>query len=310
MPSGVTSLRSRPTESSVHRAATRPARDRRSRRPPPGSRRHAPALFRQLVRFLLLDEQPRGREQPCPARDVVEPEPAAVAGLAQRHRDEHPPARPENPGELAQRLGTGRRRILDWESVPGVVGSDVLECRDEEHLVDARVRERQGPHVGDDPLHAFDVALREVDPDELAAGPEERDEIRRLRERVSHLQYSSLETSRESTHGTSMRRSSVPAGACSHPSRSPRARAPSPSATASSSSRTRSASCAVASSWRNVARDSVPSASFASARSRASSSGGRRSSSRNARSTKSGSDDSYASSPARTRGSIRGQPYA
>ncbi len=112
-----------------------------------------------------------------------------VAGLAERHGDEHPPARPEDAGELAQRVDTGRRRILGCEPVPGVVGSDVLEGRDEEHLVDARVGERQRPHVGDEPLHALDVALGEVDPDELDARPEERDEIRRLRERVADLQH-------------------------------------------------------------------------------------------------------------------------
>ena len=95
-----------------------------------------------------------------------------------------------------------------------------------------------------------------------------------------------------------MTRSSVPPGACSQASRSPRARAPKPSATASSSSRTRVASGAVTSSYRNVARESVPSASILSARVRASSSPGRRRISRNARSTNSSSGPAYASSDA------------
>ena len=112
--------------------------------------------------------------------------------------------------------------------------------------------------------------------------------------------------SRGRTHGISTSRWSVPGGPCSRRGRSPRRRAPFAKAITSSSIRIRSNSVLVTSSCRSVARESVPSASFASERSRASGSASRRSARANTESTKASSDGSTASRCARRRGSTAG----
>ena len=110
-----------------------------------------------------------------------------VARLAQRDGDEQRPLRREHATQLPQRVRARARVVLGVEAVAGVVGADVLEGRDEQHLVDAVVGQRKRADVRRDPLHPLDVALGEVDPDELDARTEEPCEIDGLGVRVADL---------------------------------------------------------------------------------------------------------------------------
>ena len=85
-------------------AARLPVARIRTPRRRPECRRRAPAVVFELVGLLLLDEQARGGEQRVPAVDVVEPEPAVVARLAERDGDEQPAARAQHAAELAERV--------------------------------------------------------------------------------------------------------------------------------------------------------------------------------------------------------------
>ena len=159
-----------------------------------------------------------------------------------------------------------------------VVGADVLERRDEQRLVEGVVRERQRADVSRRALHPVDVPLREVDADELDTGAEQRGEVRRLRERVADLEHPAgrdepREHPRDLDHALVGRTREPGATRGARRVRGRRARA----RRRRRAARTRTASSAVTSSCRNVARESVPSASFSIARSRASASGGRRS---------------------------------
>ena len=77
--------------------------------------------------------------------------------------------RREHATQLTERVRSRAGVVLGVEPVAGVVGADVLEGRDEQHLVDAVVGQRKRADVRRDPLHPLDVALGEVDPDELDA---------------------------------------------------------------------------------------------------------------------------------------------
>ena len=112
-----------------------------------------------------------------------------VTRLAERHGDEQPGSRAQHAPQLAQSVGPRRRTFVRHEPVSAVVGADVLEGRDEECLVDARIGQRQVADVGLDTLHPVDVAAGEVDADDVDTRPQERDEVRRLGERVPHLEH-------------------------------------------------------------------------------------------------------------------------
>ena len=115
-----------------------------------------------------------------------------VARLAQRDGDEQPSAPAKHTSELAERVDTGAGVVLCAQAVARVVRADVLERRDEQHLVDALVGKRQRPDIGHDPLHPLDVALGEVDADELDARAQQAREVGRLRERVADFEDAAL----------------------------------------------------------------------------------------------------------------------
>src|SRR6185503_5759446 len=110
--------------------------------------RRPPAVVGQLVRLLLLDEEPGSGEEPRPAADVVLVEPAVVGRLAAGDRDQQAAARSEHPAELAERGQPRRAVVLGFEAVAAVVGADVLEGRDAEDEVEAAVLERELADVG------------------------------------------------------------------------------------------------------------------------------------------------------------------
>ena len=74
----------------------------------------------------------------------------------------------------------------------------MLESRDKQYLVDAVVGQRKRADVRRDPLHALDVALGEVDPDQLDPGTEKPGEIDGLGVRVADLDHApGLDETRE-----------------------------------------------------------------------------------------------------------------
>jgi hypothetical protein len=84
-------------------------RDRRADASRSKRRGRPPAVLPELVRLLLLDEQPGGGEQAVPSANVVEPEPAVIARLAERNGDEQPARRSEDSSEFAQGVDAGCR---------------------------------------------------------------------------------------------------------------------------------------------------------------------------------------------------------
>ena len=162
------------------------------------------------------------------------------------------------------------------------------------------VVEGQVAHVGLDAGQSRDVGFGEVDAGQLReAGPQQRGEVRRLRERVPHLERALAGEPRE--HPRDLDHALVGPGRPLQPARplaalartagecDPVVEQPDPLELGRA-----------ASSCTSVARDSVPSSSFASARSRASGSGSRRSTSAKTASTKSSSEPLPASSQARS----------
>src|SRR5439155_17501304 len=75
----------------------------------PEGRRGPPALGSQLVGLGLREKEPRVPVQLRPAALVILPEPAVVARLAERDRDEQAAVSPEHASQLAER---GRARAV------------------------------------------------------------------------------------------------------------------------------------------------------------------------------------------------------
>ena len=78
------------------------------------------------------------------------------------------PGGTQDPAQLAERGRATRVVGLALDAVHLVVRADVLERRDEQHLVERPVRERQRPRIGDDRLEAGHLRRGEVGADELA----------------------------------------------------------------------------------------------------------------------------------------------
>ena len=208
-----------------------------------------------------------------------------VSGLAERHGDEQPcrraAGRDRAPAarRTRERQGRPRRRARSRCCRP-------RRARASRRAAPGRTlrsAKRQRADIGHDRLHALDIALGEIDADELDARAEEACEVRRARR--THSRPRARDPMRPAARApTGSRRPARRFPAAPGATRAAH-RAPARPGRARRRRRARarvSNSGAVTSSCRNVARESVPSASFASARSRASSSGGRRSTSRNA----------------------------
>ncbi len=120
-----------------------------------------------------------------------------VAGLSERHRHEEGPVRPQDPTKLAQRSCPAAFVALAPDAVHRVVGTHVLQRRDEQHLVERAVRERQLPHVGLDGLHTLHLRGCQIDAHELDARAKESREICPLREGVPHLEHAARVQARE-----------------------------------------------------------------------------------------------------------------
>ena len=146
------------------------------------------SVVAKLVHLLLEDEEAGAPEAAPPALRVVLNEPAVIAGLAARHRDEDAPA---DAPQLAQPLVEPARCRL--EAIALVVGADVLDRRDAEDDVERAVRERQRTDVRDDAAQAGHLRLGEVDADELGrAEADEAGEVDRLGKGVADVEHARL----------------------------------------------------------------------------------------------------------------------
>src|SRR5262249_49370448 len=143
-------------------------------------------------------EEPAGAAvERCPASDVVLTEPAVIAGLAERHRNEQRPVRTENSTQLPKSLTPTIVVTPGIGSVHRVVGADVLEGRDEKHLIERAITERQRAHVCLDRLHPLDISVCQVHADELDARAKEPREVRALRKGVPDLEHATSSEARE-----------------------------------------------------------------------------------------------------------------
>ncbi len=143
-------------------------------------------------------KKPAPGEQPRPAADVLLPEPAVVARLAERHGDEEAPGRPQDPAKLAQRSSAARLVCVSLDAVDLVVGADVLERRDEQDLVERAIGKGQRARVGHDRLEAGNLGLGEIGADELAGvGLDESGDVGGLGEGVADLEHAAGSNARE-----------------------------------------------------------------------------------------------------------------
>ena len=110
--------------------------------------------------------------------------------LAARDGDDDAATARRDPAQLAERREL-TALALRARPVDPVVPSDVLERRDAEDEVEARVRERQLTDVGDDRVHLRDLGLDQVDAHELGDSRcDERGEVCGLRVRGPDVQDS------------------------------------------------------------------------------------------------------------------------
>ena len=203
-----------------------------------------------------------------------------VARLADGHGRQQPAAGPQHASNLCEGLEPSAWAVVR-EAVERVVGADVLERRDEQHLVERPLVEGKRANVPPRVPSAGNLPFGEVDTHEPVGPARERGRqdrpARRTRSRPRGRRRwrdgpaptGSRRSARRARAGPSgdaaaRRCSARPAPARSRRRAGGRARAP-PCRTNSGSS---------------VARESVPSASFSSARSCASASGSRRRTSR------------------------------
>ena len=226
-----------------------------------------------------------------------------VTRLSEGNRDEQTAVSLQHASQLAERCEASSAVALHHEPVHGVVRADVLGVG---HERPGR-RSDRGTGARERRPRRSPCRRRPAQRDRRRRARRLRGAARRgtppprtrTRPRAHDLRRAASRAPRNLDHAL------VGAARCLKPADgSPRALAASPGSTASSSWRTRSASSLVASSWIRVARERVPSSSFASARSRASSSAGRRRMCRNARSTNSSFETTCAVSSAASRASI------